>query len=189
VSRRIVCEVARLVVDQLTLKSTELLDHSEHYSRTVVQQHQGQYRLCILSLFINGSDTALAGAKPLRFYIGKASNFGLIWNSIKTGPSTSLAFWNVSYKSAGVSARKAGQPYASAMATALRPGRFKAAVQRKCQHLHLITPPRPYRMYSRQFGVSSKTANSFRIAYSSFLGTRIIILTFCCTAVYMLCTE
>jgi hypothetical protein len=147
------------------------------------QHHQGRYCLCTPPLPFKRSNTRLTSAKPSRCYIGKASNFGLIWNSIKTGPSIPLAFWNASYKSAGVSARKAGQPYASAMATALRPGRFKAAVQQKSQHLHLITPPRPYRMYSRQFGVSSKTANSFRIAYSSFLGTRMIILTFCWTAV------
>jgi hypothetical protein len=67
--------------------------------------------------------------KAYGFYIGKASNFGLIWNSIKTGPSICRAFWNASYKSAGVSARKARQPYASAMATALSPGRFRAATQ------------------------------------------------------------
>jgi hypothetical protein len=76
--------------------------------------------------------------KAYEFYIGKASNFGSIWNSIKTGPSTCRAFWNASYKSAGVSARKAGQPYASAMATALSPGRFKAAVQ-KVQYVHITT--------------------------------------------------
>jgi hypothetical protein len=51
------------------------------------------------------------------------------------------------------------------------------------QYLHFTTSPISYSVNSRQFGVSSKIANSFRIAYSSFLGTKMIILTFCWTAV------
>lgn len=56
----------------------KLLDDNEHYSRLVVRHNQGQYRLCMLSLSINGSDNELAGAKSTTFYIGKASSFGFI---------------------------------------------------------------------------------------------------------------
>ena len=87
----------------------------------------------------------------------RGRNCRSIGNSINAGPSIFSASSKRLRSSIVFSARKAGHPYDCAIALAFKPGKSNAGT----------------------FGVCSRTANSFSIAYSSLTGTKYTILTLC----------